>query len=118
MVLAHDSYNSCCALSKLSGRMFPDSDVTKAFTLGKAKCRYTKLYGIAAKFKQKIIFDIPCFDESMKSELQMCQKDMGIRVWNNDWVLGEAHYYDSQFLRRPNVVNLLSCLTDSISFGQ
>ena len=54
----------------------------------------------------------------MKSELQMCQKDMGIRVWNNDWVLGEAHYYDSQFLRRPNVANLLSCLTDSISFGQ
>ena len=87
-------------------------------TLGKAKCRYTKLYGIAAKFKQKIIFDIPCFDESMKSELQMCQKDMGIRVWNNDWVLVEAPYYDSQFLRRPNVVNLLSCLTDSISFGQ
>ena len=76
------------------------------------------LLWIAAKFKQKIIFDIPCFDESMKSELQMCQKDMGIRVWNNDWVLVEAPYYDSQFLRRPNVVNLLSCLTDSISFGQ
>ena len=40
---------------------------------------------------------------------------MGIRVWNNDRVLVEAPYYDSQFLRRPNVANLLSCLTDSMN---
>ena len=36
----------------------------------------TQLYGIVTKFKQKLIFDIPCFDESMNSELQMCQ-----RIW-------------------------------------
>ena len=39
MVLAHDSYNSCCDLSKLFGRVFPGSDVAMAFTLGKTKCR-------------------------------------------------------------------------------
>ena len=51
MVLAHDSYNSFCDLSKLFGRMFQDSNVAKAFTLGKTKCRYTMLYGIAPDFK-------------------------------------------------------------------
>ena len=34
MVLVHDSYNSCCDLSKLFERIFPDSDIAKAFTLG------------------------------------------------------------------------------------
>ena len=84
MVLTHDSYNSCCDLSKLFGRMFPDSDVVKAFTLGKTKCRYTMLYGIAAEFKQKLIFSINSspfysitFDKS-NSELQMCLVDVGI----------------------------------------
>ena len=58
MVLAHDSHNSCCDLSKLFGRRLPDSDFAKAFTLGKTRCRYTMLYGITPEFKQKIIFDI------------------------------------------------------------
>ena len=113
MVLAHDSYNSCCDLSKLFGRVFPDSDVAKAFTLGKTKCRYTMLYGIAPEWKQKLIFDINSspfysvmFDESMNSELQMCQMDVGIRFWNNDRSLIETFYYDSQFLRPPNAENL------------
>ena len=50
MVLADDSFNSYCDLSKLFGRMFPDSDITNAFTLGKTKCRSTMLYGIAPDF--------------------------------------------------------------------
>ena len=58
MVLAHGSYNSCCHLSKLFGRMFPDSPVAKALTLGKTQCRYTMLYGIAPEFEQKLIFYI------------------------------------------------------------
>ena len=84
MVLAHDNYNSCCDLSRLFGRMFLNSDDAKAFTLGKSKCRYTMLYGIAPKFIQKLIFDINSspfysyFDESMNSELQICQMDAGI----------------------------------------
>ena len=31
VILAHGSYNSCYDLSRLFGRMFPDSDVAKAF---------------------------------------------------------------------------------------
>ena len=102
--------------------MFPDSDVAKAFTLGKTKCRYIMLYGIAPKFKQKLIFDLNSspfcsvtFNESMNSELQICQMDVGIQFWNNDWGLVETHYCDSQFLRCPNAENLLSYLTDSIN---
>lgn len=41
--------------------------------------------------------------------------DVGIRFWNSDGGLVETRYYDSQFLRRPNVANLLSCLTDSMN---
>ena len=44
----------------------------------------------------------------------MCQMDLGIRFWNNDRSLVETRYYDSQFLRRKNAENLLSCLADSI----
>ena len=58
MVLAHDSYNSHCDLSKLFRRMFPDSNVQKTFSVGKTKCRCTFLYGIAPEFEQKFIFDI------------------------------------------------------------
>ena len=57
--------------------VFPD--VAKAFTLGKTKCRYTMLYGIAPEIKGKLIFDVNSspfyfvtFDESMNSEPQMC----------------------------------------------
>ena len=32
--------------------------------------------------------------------------DVGIRFWNSDGGLVETRYYDSQFLRRPNVENL------------
>ena len=97
MVLAHESYNSCCYLSKLFKRMFPDSSVTKAFTLGKTKCRYTMLYGVASEFKQKLIFDTNSslfysvtFDESMNSELQISQMDLGFQFWDNDWGLVET----------------------------
>ena len=121
MVLAHDSYNSCCDLSELFGRMFLDSDVAKVFTLGKTKCRYT-MYLIAPGFKQNLIFAINyspfysvTFDESMNSELQICQMDGGIRFWNNDRGLVETRYYDSQFIRRPNAESLLSSLIDSIN---
>ena len=75
MVLVHERCNPCCDLSKLFGRMFPGRDVAKAFTLVKTKCRYTMLYWIAPKFKQKHIFDIsssPFYFVTFGSELQMC----------------------------------------------
>ena len=89
--------------------MFPDSNLAKAFAVGKSKCRYMMLYGIAPEFKQKLIFDINSspfysvtFDESMNSELQMCQMNVGIQFWNNNQGLIETSYCDSQFLRHPN----------------
>ena len=108
MVLAHDSYNSCCDLSKLFARMLPDSNVAKAFTLGKTKCRITMLYGIAPKFKQKLIFDIN------SSPFYSINFDK-----INDRGLVETRYYLSQFLRCPNAENLFKLLNWSHeSFGQ
>ena len=79
------------------------------------------LYGVAPEFKLKLIFDINSspfysviFDESMISELQICQMYVGIWFWNNDRGLVETRYYDSQFLRCPIAENF-GWLTDSIN---
>ena len=86
MVLTHESYNSCNDLAPLLQRMFAGHEVAEHFSLGKAKSRYTMLYGIAPEFKKMLPYDVNqspffsiSFDESLNSELQMCCMDVALR---------------------------------------
>ena len=102
--------------------MFPDSEIASQFTLGKTKARYTMLYRIAPEFKKQLIYDINAspfyivsFDESLISQVQMSQMDVGVRYWNNRKNIAETRYFDSKFMRQPNAYVLLKNLDESIS---
>ena len=102
--------------------MFPDSEIPSQFALGKTKARYTMLYRIAPEFKKQLIYDINAspfyiasFDESLISQVQMSQMDVGVRYWNNRKNIAETRYFDSKFMRQPNADVLLKNLDESIS---
>ena len=122
MVNFHSSYNSCVDLGAVFQVMFPDSEIVSQFTLGKTKAKYTMLYGIAPEFKKQLIYDINAspfytvsFDESLNSQVQMSQMDVGVRYWNNRKNIAETCYFDLKFMRRPNADVLLKNLDESIS---
>ena len=67
VVMSHLSFRFCIDLNKLFISMFPDSEVTLRFTLGKTKCAYFMNYGIAPHFKNiltKAITESPFYSLS------------------------------------------------------
>ena len=109
IVLTHESYNLCSYLVPLFQRVFAGHEVTGHFVLGKTKSRYTMLYGIAPELKKMLYYYVnqsPYFsisyDESLNSELQMCQMDVVLRFWNEKNGQVETKYFDSQFPACPN----------------
>ena len=70
VVKSHHSFNSCSDLKNIFTKMFPDSDIVTQFTLGKTKCQYMILYGLASKLIKQINDSI-CypisFDETLNS---------------------------------------------------
>ena len=101
--------------------MFPDSDIVAKFSLGKTKCRYMILFGLAPYFKNALIKDINnslyyslSFDKSLNSIVQKCQMDINIRYWDSKEKKVKTRYLDSQFLEQPNADNLLQRLKTAI----
>ena len=69
--------------------MFPDSEVAQKFSLGKTKCRYMIIYGLAPYLIKQLLKEINSasfysvsFDDSLNSELQKCQIDVNVRYWD------------------------------------
>ena len=90
--------------------MFPDSEVAAQFSLGKSKCRYMLLSGIAPHFKSILKKDINTssfysvsFDESLNSVIQKCQMDVNIRYWNDSTNKVETRYGTSNHLENDLV---------------
>ena len=54
-LMSNYSYNSCSNKSKLFSAVFSDSDIAETFSIGKTKCTYYVLHGIAPYFKSKFI---------------------------------------------------------------
>ena len=68
--------------------------------------RYTILYGIPPEFKKQLIYGLNAspfytvtFDESLNSQVQTSQMDVGVRYWNNRKNIGETCYFDLKFMR-------------------
>ena len=100
---------SCADLSAMFQVMFPDSEIVSQYTLGKTKTRYTMIYGIASEFKKQLIYEINAspfytvsFHESLNSQVQKSQMDVGVRYWNNRKKIAETRFFDLKFMRRPN----------------
>ena len=90
MVNCHSSYNSYADLGAMFQVMFLDSDIAPQVTPGKTKARYTMLHGIAPELKKHLIYDINASsfctvssDDSLNSQVQMSQMDVGVWYWNN-----------------------------------
>ena len=120
VINAHWSYNSCTDIAKLFHSMFPDSEIAGQFSMGKTKCRYIILYGLAPHFKSKLreainssIYYSLSFDESLNSVQQKCQMDFNVRFWNESRNIVEIRFYDSKFLERPNAKNLFESIKDA-----
>ena len=54
IVNAYWSYNLSSDIAKLFQCMFPDSEITSQFSIGKAKGRYMILHGLAPHFKSRL----------------------------------------------------------------
>ena len=81
----HFSYNFCSDLANLFQCMFADSEIAHQFSLGKTKCRYLILYGIAPYCKSELLKQINSlpffsllFHGSLNSMLQKCHMDVNI----------------------------------------
>ena len=105
MVNCHSSCNSCADLGAMFQVMFSDSKIASQFKLGKTKARYAMLYGIALELKKQLIYDINAtafytvsFDESLNSQVQVSQMDVGVLYWNSRKSIAETHYFDSNFM--------------------
>ena len=84
MVSCHSSYDSCADLGAMFQVMFLDSKIASQFTLGKTKTRYTMCYGIAQLiYDNASPFYTVSFDESLNSQVQMSEMDVGGQYWKN-----------------------------------
>ena len=121
MVNCYGSYNSCADLGAMFQVMFPDSKIVSIYT-GKNKSKIYNALWNCPEFKKQLIYDINAspfytvsFDESLNSQVQMSQMDVGVRYWNNRKNIAETCYFDLKFMRRPNADVLLKNLDESIS---
>ena len=119
---SHYSYNSCQNFTKILTKMSPDSDIATKISLGKTKCRYMILYRLAPYYKNELIKSINdsiyysvSFDEALNCVIQKCQMDVNIRHWDSTERKVKTHYFDSQFLQRPNADNFLDSVNVSIA---
>ena len=111
------SYRSCEDISELFKVMFGSNEITEKFTCGKTKCSYFLSFGLAPYFNkllsQAIIrspYFVISFNESLNYVSQDEQVDIAIHFRNEEKGLAETRYFDSQFLSRPNVLNLVECI--------
>ena len=109
MVVSHDSCNLCNDIPVLCSSMFLIREIVQKFSLGKTKSRFPE-------FKKTLIYDINkspfytiSYDESLKSEMQMCQMDAGFGYWKEKKNTVETRYCISKFMRRPNEQSLIIC---------
>ena len=77
---------------------------------------------MAPYFRQELINSIKTsphfavsFDKSLNRVLQDDQVDIQIRFWDESENLFNSRYFDSKFLKRPNLENLVSELNISLS---
>lgn len=116
MVVSHDSCNLWNDIPVSCSSMFLIREIVQKFSLGETKSRYTVFYGIFPEFKKTLIYDINkspfytiSYDESLKSEMQMCQMDAGFRYWKEKKNIVGTRYCISKFIRRPNEQSLIIC---------
>ncbi|CAN7945535.1 unnamed protein product [Ixodes hexagonus] len=104
VVTSHFSYGSSAQAGELFQRMFPDSEVAKAFSCGEKKCAYVTCHGLRPFFLSTLQREVEqcehyvvLFDESANDYLHRKQMDVHIRFWNSSHKVA-TRYYTSVFM--------------------
>lgn len=104
VVTSHMSYRMSSQAGELFQRMFPDSEVAKAFSCGEKKCAYVTCHGLRPFFLSALQREIEqcevfvvLFDESANDCLQSKQMDVHVRCWDSAQKV-TTRYYTSVFL--------------------
>ena len=119
-VLSHFLYQSNVSTKFLFGAMFPDSEVTKQYTINKDKVICFVIYGIAPLFKEELItvnkssFYSIGFDESLNHMLQDNQMDIHVRFWDSEKSQAETTFLTWMFLKKATAKDLLQELLHGI----
>lgn len=121
-VMSHFSMRSCLNMNTLLKAMFPDSEIAKRFQMSKTKIGYFITFGLAPYFRKALLANIRnspyfsiMFDESLNKIFQEEQMDVQVRFWDNASNLAATRYLDSQFLHRPNAINLVKALDAALT---
>ena len=121
VVTSHFSLRSCLELNELLKAMFSDSEIAKSFHMSKTKLAYIIVFGIAPYFKTRLVkkvksspFYTVLFDESLNEVFQEEQMDVQIRFWDEETSSVTTRYFDSQFLSRPNALNLVNAINAAV----
>ncbi|CAN7985972.1 unnamed protein product [Ixodes hexagonus] len=104
VVTSHFSYRSSAQAGELFQRMFPDSEVAKAFSCGEKKCAYVTCHGLRPFFLSTLQREVEqcehcvvLLDESANDYLHRKQMDVYIRFWNSSHKVA-TRYYTSVFM--------------------
>lgn len=121
MVIQHDSFNSCCDLSKAFNDMFDDSDIVSQFSLGRDKAAYLITYGLAPFFKAQLVEDVKkpthsffatFFDEAFNGIANKKQNDVHICFFDDTKKKVCYRYLGSSFLRHGDAASISQSLLD------
>lgn len=120
VVMPHFSLRSWTGLSKPFKVMFKDSEIASGFVLSRTKCTYLVNFVVAPYLRKDHKSSIKTsshfvvsFDKSLNFVLQDDQIDVQLRFWVESENLVSTKYFDSKFLKRPNVENFANKLNSS-----
>ena len=105
VLMSNHSFRSCEEKSSLFTAMFPDSEITRHFSLGRNKVSYNLTYGLAPYVRTLLLDDLKetkfyslSFDESYNKIMKKGQMDLIIGYWDSKTGRVVAPYFDSSFL--------------------
>lgn len=120
VVTSHFSYRSSSQAGELFRRMFPDSEVAKAFSCGEKKCAYVTCHGLRPFFLsalqreiEQCEFFVVLFDESANDCLHSKQMDVHVRCWDSAQKV-TTRYYTSVFLGHSTANDIQEKLLSSL----
>ena len=105
VIMSNYSYRSCERKNHLFNSMFHDSKIASQFHVGKTKCAYVILHGIAPYVSDLLndnLTEVPfyslSFDESYNRVLKKSQMDLLVRYWDDHADMVTTRYFGSTCL--------------------
>lgn len=120
-IMTGNSKRSLTGSGDLFRKMFPDSEIARAFRMEKDKAQYIAAYGLGQHYKDEVCrltkeaSDIVIlFDEALNSVVQKSQMDVYIQYFDGKKNQVDAHYLSSTFLTKARASDIQRALTQIV----